>query len=396
MNKNFLEHLIDRIDQFDSETIKRSLRRLVNEKSFMETISNAIKEGIIVIDVQKMIHYYNPMAVELLGLTNNAVGQKITRYLKNVEWNALAGPSNNWYSLTRQETEVFYPQYRILNFYIVPHSIGSESESEFAVIILNDITADRKREQSSIENYRSEAISMLAASVAHEIGNPLNNINIHLKLAERLYQRQQKTTPDSDSVLEALEIAQEELSRLDTIINNFLRAIRPSKLEMKPLRIADPIETSLNSIKHEISQKNVNVELNISNDMPLIFGDAGQLSQLFYNVIKNALKAMPENGELKIICLHDDQRIQLNFQDSGSGITEHQITKIMDPYFTTSDTGNGLGLLVVERIVREHGGSINVFSRPGEGSIFQINLPLLEQNNKSIEFDDSGEIIDEL
>ena len=392
MKDQFMEQLLERLDKLDAQSVESYLRRIAREKGFMETISSAIREGIIVIDLKRVVHYFNPAAAELIGLPENSIGQHIDRFVKTIPWRDIIDSSpENWLNVSRRELEIFYPQHRFLNFYVVPHSVDDELTDGFAIVILNDITEQLKSSEADFETKKSEVISMLAASVAHEIGNPLNSINIHLQLLERLFSRAAEGEFTEDAK-EAVSVAKSELARLDTIINNFLKAIRPARLDLQPVNVSELLKESMQFMQMEIENKGILIEADWGEGIPMILADPDQLKQAFYNIMKNAVNAMPEGGVLAVICQSEEGRVKINFQDSGTGISSKDITRILDPYYTTGANGNGLGLMVVERIVRDHGGSLNIVSQLNKGTVFQIVLPSGEKVQKSLPMPEDVEV----
>jgi len=378
MNEHFTEKILKRLDKLNAQDLKGYFERIAREKSFMETISSALREGIIVINRHRVISYYNPAAVELIGLPENSEGKVIDRFLKTIPWEKVLGHHD---LVSRREIELFYPKHRILNFYMVPH--GSASEENDFIVILNDITEQRRASDEALEHSQSEVISMMAASVAHEIGNPLNSINLHLQLLERLLKRD-GLLQFKDEAEDAVRVARHELSRLDQIINNFLKSMRPSPLSVQPVVISELLKESLHVMQHEITNKQIEVLADSEESLPLVLADPDQLKQAFLNIIKNAIHAMTVHGVLSIRCYSEDGSLFVNFQDTGGGIATEDITRIMDPYFTTSLDGNGLGLLVVERIVRAHGGKLNIFTKTEQGTMIQVTLPLVNQIQRSL------------
>jgi signal transduction histidine kinase len=240
-------------------------------------------------------------------------------------------------------------------------------------IILRDITESRRSTAETIESERLSALTLLSAGVAHEIGNPLNSLHIHLQLMER---KARKLPGDAAKDFQkSIDVAKDEITRLDYIVNQFLRAIRPSALEMRPENINTLLEESIAFLAAEIQDRNVIVEQELRSDLPMLEVDRNQLKQVFYNVIKNSFQAMKSEGILHIKTGMDDNFVFISFTDTGGGISPDNMSKIFDPYFTTKKSGSGLGLLIVRRIVREHGGEISLISNEGKGLTLTIRLP---------------------
>ena len=135
----------------------------------------------------------------------------------------------------------------------------------------------------------------------------------------------------------------------------------------------------LEFMRREIEDRGVLVELSCPEQLPQLLGDAEQLRQAFYNIVKNAVQAMPDGGALRIAAAETGQFLELRFADSGKGITPQAFTHLMEPYFSTKEEGHGLGLLIVDRIVRAHGGELGIESVPGAGTVFTVRLPLRER-----------------
>jgi signal transduction histidine kinase len=241
-------------------------------------------------------------------------------------------------------------------------------------VILRDITENRKSTEETIHSERLSALTLLAAGVAHEIGNPLNSLHIHLQLLERKIRR----LPDSNrlDLQNALEVAKGEIQRLDSIVQQFLGAIRPAQLEVRPENLNALIRESIDFLRPEIDDRGIRVEENLREDLPLLDIDRTQIKQAFFNVIKNAFQAMRAEGVLRIETALEESWVRISFVDNGGGIPAANMSKIFEPYFTTKAGGSGLGLLIVRRIVREHGGEIDLVSQDGEGLAFSIRLPL--------------------
>lgn len=378
MKAGFLEKLISRLDRLDPESVQTHFLRLAKEKGLLETIFQSIQEGVVVLDGHGTITYSNRVAGEMIGFNHvSATGKPMSRFLREIDWTRILNlDTGEWTKLSSHQIEVRYPEPRVLNFYVVPLS-AVESTEKGAVIILRDVTRDRAEEASLVESERLNAVRLLAAGVAHEIGNPLNALNIHLQLLDReLKKCHLHNRPD---LLELVDVARTEVTRLDLIITQFLKAIRPSKPNLAKCQIPVIIRETLGLLKQEIENRAAHVELECPADLPAIRLDKDQIKQAFFNIIKNALQAMPDGGLLRITAAASDRFLAIAFKDNGSGIAPEDIGHIFEPYYTTKSEGSGIGLMIVQRITQDHGGRIDVHSEPGVGTTFTLFLPLDER-----------------
>lgn len=376
----FLDRLIERMDRLDPASLQTYVLRLVRERGFLETIFNTIREGVIVIDKARRIRFLNTAAQALLGIGEDAGNQRIDRYLREVDWALLLNADpEQWHRVSRQEIEVFYPRHRFLSFYVVPvNSQGSDNAIPLAVLLFHDITAAHEDTEKHAESRRVEAITMLAAGVAHELGNPLNSLNIHLQLLSRRLLDVKDAAVRQD-VQELLGVATHEVERLDGIVSNFLHAVRPQPPQLSSLEVREVLEQTLAFMGPEIANRDIQVRAVFPDLLPAVLGDADQLKQAFYNLIKNAVQAMRGGGQLQITCSVRPDFLDIRFADSGHGISAPQMTHVLEPYYTTKAGGTGLGLLIIDRIVRGHGGELSIESDEGSGSVFTISLPLRER-----------------
>jgi len=211
----------------------------------------------------------------------------------------------------------------------------------------------------------------------------LNSLNIHLQLMER----ELKNLPaaKANRLREDIRVAREEVSRLDRIIAQFLRAVRPTKPDLQRASVNDVITETLTLLERELANRDILVEQELAGDLPKTLVDRAQLKQAFFNVIKNALQAMRHGGILRIRTEATDTHVVVSFIDTGHGIAPEQIGRIFEPYFTTKKEGSGLGLMIVQRIVREHGGAIEVESNVGRGTTFRIKLPIYEKRTRLLQ-----------
>jgi len=374
VKNTFLDKLLNRIDRVGQEDLQAYLQRLNQEKGFFETIFNTLQEGIVVVDSQGRIRYLNHAVTALLGIDpTRALGTSIAQYLKELDWPKILAEGR----VVNRDLEVFYPQLRYLNFYLVPLEDKDTSLMGFA-LIFHDLTARRAQAHEAIESEKLNAVTLLAAGVAHELGNPLNSLNIHLQLLERDLRKRNADSPDEE-LLESVRIARSEVSRLDTIINQFLGAVRPSHAVRNMVSINAVVHESLAFLQPEIDDRDVIVQEELVEALPLIPANADQLKQAFYNLIKNALQALSHGGILRVATSRSDTHLIISFEDNGTGISVEDMAHITEPYFTRKKNGTGLGLFIVQRILHEHGGNLELLSEPGRGTTARILLPLAER-----------------
>jgi signal transduction histidine kinase len=389
MKAGFVEKLIGRLGKIGPEEVQNYFLRLAQEKGFLETVFNSIQEGIIVTDFNGRITYLNDAACELFGLeADDSLGKRLDERVRGLDWESL---SKSEVAVSR-DMEIFYPANRFINFYIVPLSIARKSDNDDDAlsgeqvghaIILRDITETRRSEQQTIESERLNALTLLAAGVAHEIGNPLNSLNIHLQLIQR--EARKIDGAKRAELQESVEVARAEVNRLDSIITQFLRAIRPTRPQLKPESINSIVEESVRFFTPEIKDRDIVVEQELRSDLPLLELDRDQMKQAFYNVIKNSFEAMKSRGVLRIRTDMDDSHVIVRFNDSGGGMSAENLSRVFEPYFTTKASGTGLGLLIVRRIVREHGGELGIESSEGKGLTLTIRLPYIDKRVRMLE-----------
>jgi signal transduction histidine kinase len=172
-----------------------------------------------------------------------------------------------------------------------------------------------------------------------------------------------------------LGVAQGEVERLDQIITQFLRALRPSQPRLEALRLSEVLQETLTFLAQEIKDRDVLVEVDTPSDQPAAQIDRNQMKQAFFNIIRNAIQVMPNGGLLKISIGSSDRFVFISFTDTGPGIPAGDLSTIFEPYFTTKNEGSGLGLMIVQRIMRDHGGELEVHSEPNTGTTFTLYLP---------------------
>jgi two-component system, sporulation sensor kinase E len=375
MKRAFLDKLLSRLRRIRPEEVESFFVELARDKRFLETIFNAIREGVIVTDKAGTVIYLNDAACLLFGLDPaSAVGRPLAEKISGLRWKELAQGRE----VVTRDIEVFHPAHRILNFYVVPLMAedddrpGHREHAGYA-LIMRDFTERHRAAQETLESERLAALQLLAAGVAHEIGNPLNSLTIHLQLLER---RLRKLPAEQRApLLHPVEVARDEIKRLDTIVTQFLRAIRPAPLQRAPQDVNSLVRDAAGFLGPELQSRHIEIALDLAHGLPILDLDEDQLKQAIYNIMKNAAEAMTQGGRLAIRTSAETGWVALSFADTGGGMSQEAMARIFEPYFTTKQGGSGLGLMITQRIVRAHGGEVVIESDPGRGLNLTIRLP---------------------
>ncbi len=376
-----LERILGRIEDLDPGNLAILVQRLARERGTLEAIFNTIKDGILVVDHDGVIQYANAASHNLIGLRERDVGQahlwKVIPGLgRSLAWRP--GESRNTppaRALTC-EMEITYPERRFVRIYVVPLPAERKRGTDGQIaLILSDITEQQRSTRDLIESERFDSVVMLAAGVAHELGNPLNSMNIHLQLIERQLARL-KEAAAKKKIKESADICVAEVARLDGIIRNFLEAIRPQSPDLAEVDLLALLDEVLALQRQELENLGVRVEVEVVQHPPPILGDGNQIKQVFFNLIKNAMEAMERGGHLRIRARADDAWVSLSFADDGVGIEQSDLPRVFQPYFSTKRGGHGLGMMIVQRILRAHGGQIALESTPGQGTTVTLQFPL--------------------
>jgi PAS domain S-box-containing protein len=389
VKSSFLDRVLTRIGRLDEEGLQTVVKRLARERGFLETLFNAIEDGVLVVDENGRIIYFNQAVTRMLNWKAEEVeGSPISDFLPELKWEkGRTGPAHH-------EFEVTYPRPRFLRVYAAP--LEGEAKGSGMALILHDATEARQQTYEAIESERIHSLTLLAGSVAHEIGNPLNALHIHLQLLTRqvkkLHESAAAQSPANAETQEIvrkldhyLDVAKGEITRLDYIVTQYLQAIRPSAPQLAPGSLNDVARETLELLRPEMENRGLTVKEKLARRLPLSPMDSGQVKQVLVNLIKNAMQAMTRGGTLTVESGSGGDSVWISVGDTGGGIAQEEINHIFEPFYTTKKKGTGLGLMIVQRIVRRHGGHIELESHVGQGTTFRIHLPSQERRPRLLE-----------
>ena len=370
----FWQKFLKRLDRIDQQRIERYVKNLSDEKDFYLSVFQSISDGVVALDRDGRIDFVNDAARELLGLSPaQLVNKPLRKYVSDARFSRLLDESlPSLESSASMELELSRPRKRTLDVLLAPRRIGDSTAG--IVIIVRDITAEKQRQTESRQAEKLDALMTLAAGVAHEVGNPLNSLGIHMQLMSGEVEDIPKAK--REKLKNLVRVSQDEVKRLDMIIRQFLSVLRPTKLNLGETNLNQLLENVIGFMYYEISEQNIAIVKQFDERVPITLVDESQLRQAFFNIIKNAIQAMPDGGTLAVKTDLKGSDIEIVFTDDGVGIAREKLGRVFDPYYTTKESGSGLGLMIVYKIVKDHSGKIEIDSEPGEGAKVKITLPV--------------------
>ena len=361
------------------QAAKQSLAHL---RALHERIVASIRSGVVTTDLAGRIYTFNAAAEEITGYREGTIRgedasilfgdlkQQIAESVRALE----KGEASPRFEANCNTAEGLHLR---LGFSISPLSADT-GETTGMVITFQDLTQVRTLEETSRRQDRLAAIGRMAASIAHEIRNPLAAMRGSIQML--------RSEVDNDSSqAELMEIILRESDRLNRIITDFLNYARPRSLTQARVDVGDLLHQTFALLRHspEISPHQT-ISENLPEEPIFAEADEGQLKQVFWNLARNALQAMPQGGTLNATLeLNSQNRLRIAFSDTGRGMSPDQVEHLFEPFSSTTG-GTGLGLSIVYQIIRDHGGTINVRSREGQGTTITIELPLAAAEEEAV------------
>lgn len=386
MDRNeFLKKYIEKLGQAGSKDLQQFVLRLVRENEFYEDLLNLLDDGVLMFDSACNITFYNRRFAEYFALNHERVpGRTVDEVFKPIIANRESLIDESDIELEQSISKVIETDLPATRFFfckLIPARFAVDNTRGY-VGFFKDITQLRKSEEQRMQNARMGSFSLLAAGVAHEIGNPLNSLSIHLQLAEKslehMQTEQNSINPgDVEDLALMVKTCSSEVERLDYIIKNFLKTVRPMSLKLAPTDINEVIREVARFMEPEMAPSGTRLELELDDKLPSTMLDRIYIHKALMNIIKNAQQAIEHShGCVNVRTYEKEGMICVEVNDNGNGIPQEDLSRIFDPYFTTKPEGSGLGLMIVHRSIKEHDGSVEVKSRPGEGTSFVIRLPV--------------------
>jgi two-component system sensor histidine kinase PilS (NtrC family) len=365
--------------------LQAATQSLANLRALHERIVESIRSGVVTTDLQGRIYTFNAAAVEITGYSEADVrGQDASIFFGELK-EIIAGSLDSagaFEASPRFEADCLTAEGLRLRLGFSLSPLFSESGDTTGIVItFQDLTHIRALEETSRRQDRLAAIGRMAASIAHEIRNPLAAMRGSIQML--------RADMDSDSSqTELMEIILRESDRLNRIISDFLNYARPRSLIQSEVDVGELLRRTFTLLRNS---SEIHPDHAIKEEIPgmpvLINADSEQLQQVFWNLARNALQSMPGGGTLRAnVQQYAPSRLRIAFSDTGRGMSPQHVERLFEPFSSTTG-GTGLGLSIVYQIIRDHGGTINVRSREGQGTTITIELPVetSEDGNQNIE-----------
>ncbi|MCM2269408.1 MAG: ATP-binding protein [Thermoanaerobaculia bacterium] len=345
---------------------------LANLEAFHHDVVQSLSTGIVTTDPEGRVTSLNRAALDILGRrAPELLGRPIADLglFDTAAWRELAARAPAAGHRLRSEAEIARGSDRVPVGYNLSCLTDAHGIANGTVLVFQDLTQWRDLQNELRQKDRMAAIGELAAGLAHEVGNPLAAISGSVQmLSARL--------PEDDGQRKLFDIIHRESQRLDRTIKGFLRFARPRERSTARFDVAALLAESTELLRNS-DEATGRHEFELVLDPPAaqLVGDRDQISQIFWNLARNALRAMPDGGRLTVRGALDPDRYRIEFEDTGRGMSEEQRTRLFEPFRSSFDAGTGIGMAIVYRIVQEHDGRIEVDSRPGRGTRIRVELP---------------------
>lgn len=360
--------------QSSGKELEETVKTLATLRLLHERIVESIRSGLITTDLDGNIYSMNAAATEITGFRLDQMqGKSIYELFGDIreQIDLSLGAAGDGDQLPRFEADLSTPDgFAVRIGFSVSLLFSETNDATGLIITFQDLTEIRSMEESVRRKDRLAAVGRVAAGLAHEIRNPLGAMRGAIQVLEPKMPR--------ESVHAGLmEIILKESDRLNAIITNFLGYARPAAVDFSDTDVGEAIRDTITLLRHSPDVRDDHILTDDLGSEPIVIpADAAQLKQIFWNLARNAIQAMPDGGTLCVgMESLPNNRIRIVFEDNGRGMSPDQVEQLFEPFSTSTSGGTGLGLSIVYQIVKDHNGAINVRSREGAGTTITVDLP---------------------
>lgn len=392
----FFNKALEKLDVLGPDRTKQLFALMSETLELKDSILDSFSEGIILVGEKKRILYQNKTVPLLLRtnhkrprqfglLADEIADADVCAFLMDYLNSRQRKPASKEFAFQAGD------EVRIILVQVL-RAFTTFRGSKCDLVRISDIT-ERRQEENRLKRSESLAqMTTMAAGVAHEIKNPLGSISLYLQLLRRAYKK--KAALSGQEAEKYLGVIGEEIERLNSIVVDFLFAVRPLSANLRKEEINPLIEDLEKLVRPEFEQLGLVLTLKLASGLPPLLLDSSLFRQAALNIIKNSIQALQSKfpppaagkGRLEIETKLGNNEVLVVFNDNGCGIPESRLPKIFEPYYTTKDTGTGLGLTALLKIVKEHNGLLNVYSKENEGTAFVVSFPVPKDERMKIEY----------
>lgn len=367
--------------QKSGEELREATKTLASLRALHERIIESIRSGLITTDLEGTIFTFNTAASEITGYTPDQVkGTPLSKLMPGIRTTLADASLESSEVQSRYETDLRTPDGFVVRIgYSVAQLFSAENEASGYIVTFQDLTEIRSMEESVRRKDRLAAVGRVGAGLAHEIRNPLGAMRGAIQVLE-------SSMPPNSIQTDLMGIILRESDRLNSIITNFLSYAKPKVGNFSEIDLRDAIRETATLMRHSPDLKETHKITEHLPSHPLfVSADQTQIQQVFWNLTRNAIQAMPEGGELSIVLEPTaNDRARIIFTDTGEGMPPEQVEQLFEPFARSTTGGTGLGLSIVYQIIRDHSGTINVRSAEGEGTTITIELRREPSDSKEL------------
>lgn len=354
------------------EELREATRSLANLRALHERIIESIRSGLITTDLEGNIFTFNAAAEDITGYKReNVRGQSLFTIFGDIRSDFELAAREAGETRGRFEADLITPDgFSVRIGYSVAPLFSEDGEESGYIVTFQDLTEIRSMEESIRRKDRLAAVGRVGAGLAHEIRNPLGAMRGAIQVL-------QSSMPPNSVQTDLMGIILRESDRLNTIITNFLSYAKPKVGNFIEIDLCDAVRDTVKLLRHgpDVCPNHIIEEILPPNPIFAI-ADQTQIQQVFWNLARNAIQAMPDGGRLSVrVEQLPGGKVRIEFEDTGRGMTPEQVERLFEPFSPSTTGGTGLGLSIVYQIIRDHNGTISVRSVEGEGTTITIELP---------------------
>lgn len=373
----FVKKASSKIEKLSNEEILRIIETQTNDLKIRNYILDNSIEGSLMLDGSDNVIYLNATLTNLITLypRKKYTDVNVSKVIADSDMVAFIRKFRKSGKDTMEEYfQVSDPVHGQRSVICIASRV---SEIKALLFVFRDMTFFNRFKEEFRKNESLAQMTTMAAGVAHEIKNPLASISIYLQLMDKMMEKNGSMT--REEAKKYLDVVSEEVDRINKIAVDFLFAVKPMKVNLAICNVNDIVKKTVSVVSAELKEKGIAFKQHLAVSLPKVLADSSLIQQSILNLINNAMQAMPEDRKdpaITVSTFMENDMVKISVADNGCGMSEEQMSKIFEPYYTTKSSGTGLGLTVLFKIMKQHEGDVTVSSTPGVGSEFTLQIPV--------------------